>query len=135
MVLSDHTTITVLRVGWVIDALCAIMMHWAALSLLQYLDANPSAGGPGADALPDPNSRRWLWRTAGGGRVLRFAWSSATVHVGDQMVRRYAWTLRLLTVMIFAALLAMLFVTAGHPDRHWSLVQGAPKSFTQAQAG
>ena len=132
MHLSDHTTLTILRVSWVIDAMATVLLHWAAISLLRYLDANPSAGGPGADALPDPDSRRWLWRTAGGGRVLRFAWSAATIQLPDQTVRRYAWILRTLTALIFSTLLGMLLVTADQPGRHWSLVQQDAGSATPA---
>jgi len=123
MELSDHTTIAILRAAWVIDVAAVLVLHWTALALLRYLDGHPSAVGPAADDLPAPESRSWMWRTAGGGRLLRFIWSTAAVRAQDSTVRRYVWVLRLATAVIAATLISMLLATAPHPSRHWSLVQ------------
>jgi hypothetical protein len=123
MELSDHTTITILRAAWVIDVAAVLVLHWTALALLRYGDAHPSALGPGADDLPAPQSRFWMWRTAGGGRLLRFAWSADAIRAQDSTVRRHVRVLRVASAVIAATLMAMLLVTARHPSRHWNLVQ------------
>jgi hypothetical protein len=123
MELSDHTTITILRAAWVIDVAAVLILHWTALALLRYLDGHPSAVGSAADDLPAPESRSWMWRTAGGGRLLRFVWSAAAIRARDSTVRQYVWVLRVASAAIAASLIAMLLATARHPSRHWSIVQ------------
>jgi len=123
MEFSDHTTIAILRVAWVIDVAAVLIMNWAARALLRYLDTHVVDVGSAADDLPPPESRRWLWRTAGGGRVMRFAWSSAAVRSSDSTVRRYAWVMRAAIAVIAASLITMLLVTARQPGRRWSIVQ------------
>lgn len=124
MELSDHTIVTILRVAWVIEAAACVALDRAAMALLRYLDANPSAVASGAaDRLPGPESWRWLWRRAGGARVVRFAWSADANRTQDGNVRRYVLTLRAATVTIVVALVTMLLVTAGHPSRRWSIVE------------
>lgn len=135
MELSDHTTITILRATWVIDVAAFLVLNWAARALLRYSDAHPSTMGSAADDLPGPESRSWMWRTAGGGRVLRFVWSAAAVRVADPTVRRYVWVLRVATAVIATALLTMFLVTARHPSRSWSLVQKQqPRAAPQGNA-
>ena len=123
MELSDHATITILRAAWVIDAAAVLVLTRTALALLRYSDAHPSAVGSAADDLPAPESRLWMWRTAGGARLLRFVWSGAAVRVPDSTVRRYAWVLRAATAVMAAMLIIMLLATAPHPLRRWSIVQ------------
>jgi hypothetical protein len=123
MELSDHTTITVLRAAWVIDVAAVLVLNWTALAFLRYLDAHPSAVGSAADDLPAPESRSWLWHTAGGGRLLRFAWTAAAVQAQDLTVRRYVWVLRVASATIAAMLITMLLVTVRHPSRRWNIVQ------------
>ena len=122
MELSDQTTITILRAAWVIDAAAVVVLNWATLALLRYLDAHPSAVGSAADDFPAAGSRLWMWRTAGGPRVLRFAWSGDAIRSPDRTVRRYARILRVATAVIAASLVAMLLATGRHPLRRWSIV-------------
>jgi hypothetical protein len=122
MELSDHATIMILRAAWVIDAAAVVVLTRTALALLRYSDAHPYAVGSAAGDLPAPGSRLWMWRTGGGARLLRFAWSPAAVRVPDSTVRRYVWVLRAVTAVIVAALITMLLVTAPHPSRRWNIV-------------
>jgi hypothetical protein len=122
MELSYHTTITILRVAWLTDFAACLVLHWTALALLRYLDEHPSAVGSAADDLPGPESRTWMWRTAGGARVMRFAWSAAAVRTPDSTVRRYAWVLRVAIAVIVATLLIMILATASHPSRRWDIL-------------
>jgi hypothetical protein len=121
MELSYHTTIAILRAAWLIDVAAFLLLNWAALALLRYGDANPDALGPAADDLPAPGSRFWMWRTAGGGRLLRFVWSAGAVGAQDSTVRRYVLVLRVASAVIAATLITMLLVTARHPSRHWDI--------------
>ncbi len=128
MEFSDHTTIAILRVAWVIDFGAFLLMNWAALALLRYGDAHPAALGSTAGDLPGPGSRSWLWRTAGGGRLLRFAWFGDAIRAQDSTVRRYALVVRIASAVIAASLITMLLVTVRHPSRHWDIVFGTSAS-------
>jgi hypothetical protein len=65
-----------------------------------------------------------MWRTAGGSRLLKFAWSAAAVGAEDRNVRRWASVMRVATIVIVAALLAMLLATLRHSSRRWDLLRG-----------
>jgi hypothetical protein len=131
MELSDHATIAILRAAWVIDAAAVLVLTRTALALLRYSDAHPSAIGSTAGDLPAPDSRLWMWRTGGGARLLRFAWSPAAVRVPDSTVRRYVWVLRAATAVIAAALITMLLATARHPSRRWNIVRQEQRRATE----
>lgn len=124
MGLNDHTTIAILRAGWVLDVLAGLVLNWAALGLLRYLDDHPSAAGSAVEGFPAPGARRWMWRTAGGARVMRFAWSAAAIGAEDRAVRRWASIIRVAMIVIVVSLLGMLAVTLQQPSRHWDLITG-----------
>jgi hypothetical protein len=126
---DEHITTMVLRVTAAVVFVAGMVLHRAALTILQRLEDRYTVLWFDL-GLSTAESQRTVWGRGGTGgwRLLRFVWSRDIDKIDDPTIHRCGLAMRVATVAVAAALGVILYTGATHGWQRRSLVQeeGAP---------